>query len=377
MNYQNAMFHYSQSKKPILTKKASLKLDNYEIFEAIRKKSKGGSMIGAHKALKPVLIKEHSDEYELIVIEIKVRNREIRVITGYGPQESWNEEQRIPFFVALEEEIVKAELFGKSVILEMDSNSKLGPSFIKSDPHSQSPNGKILSEMIIRQGLVVVNGLDNKCTGAITRMRVTKDNTERSIIVHVIITEDMEEDLESLVVDEERNHVLTRFTKSKNGIKETKSDHNVLITKFKLKWNRRMKSNRIELYNLKNKDDQKKFKEITSHETYLSEVFDNIDNLNCATDEFIRRLNKVIKDTFKKIRIKDKPNKEIEELFEKRKLLRNKKDNISKIMLEDVEVKLAEKCAETNFNKIKAEISKIDVDEGDLTLVVFGNLRKR
>ena len=171
--------------------------------------------------------------------------------------------------------------------------------------------------MIIRQGLVVVNGLNNKCTGAITRMRVTKDNTERSIIDHVIITEDMEEDLESLVVDEERNHVLTRFTKSKNGIKETKSDHNVLITKFKLKWNRRMKSNRIELYNLKNKDDQKKFKEITSHETYLSEVFDNIDNLNCATDEFIRRLNKVIKDTFKKIRIKDKPNKEIEELFER------------------------------------------------------------
>ena len=89
-------------------------------------------------------------------------------------------------------------------------------------------------------------------------MRVTKDNTERSIIVHVIITEDMEEDLESLVVDEQRNHVLTRFTKSKNGIKETKSDHNVLITKFKLKWNRKMKSNRIELYNLKNKDDQHK-----------------------------------------------------------------------------------------------------------------------
>ena len=222
MNYQNAMFHYSQSKKPILTKKASLKLDNYEIFEAIRKKSKGGSMIGAHKALKPVLIKEHSDEYELIVIEIKIRNREIRVITGYGPQESWNEEQRIPFFVALEEEIVKAELFGKSVILEMDSNSKLGPSFIKSDPHSQSPNGKILSEMIIRQGLVVVNGLDNKCTGAITRMRVTKDNTKRSIIDHVIITEDMEEDLESLVVDEERNHVLTRFKDLKMVLRKPK-----------------------------------------------------------------------------------------------------------------------------------------------------------
>ena len=105
--------------------------------------------------------------------------------------------------------------------------------------------------------------------------------------------------------------------------------------------------------------------------------FDNIDNLNCATDEFIRRLNKVIKDTFKKIRIKDKPNKEIEELFEKRKLLRNKKDDSSKIMLEDIEVKLAEKCAETNFNKIKEEISKIDVDEGGFNSGSLWKLKKK
>ena len=59
-------------------------MDNFEIFEAIRKKEKWGSMIGAHKALQPILIQE----FELLVVEIKIRNKEIRIMTGYGPQES-------------------------------------------------------------------------------------------------------------------------------------------------------------------------------------------------------------------------------------------------------------------------------------------------
>ena len=36
--------------------KGKVKIEGYEIFEAIRKKDKGGTMIGAHKGLKPILI---------------------------------------------------------------------------------------------------------------------------------------------------------------------------------------------------------------------------------------------------------------------------------------------------------------------------------
>ena len=46
-------------------------------------------------------------------------------------------------------------------------------------------------------------------------------------------------------------------------------------------------------------------------------------------------------------------------------------------MLEDVEVKLAEKCAETNFDKIKEEISKIDVDEGGFNSGSLWKLKKK
>ena len=44
----------------------------------------------------------------------------------YGPQENMTEDKRLPFFITLKEEIVKATVAGKSVIIEMDANSKLG-----------------------------------------------------------------------------------------------------------------------------------------------------------------------------------------------------------------------------------------------------------
>ena len=89
-------------------KKGTFKLKNFEIFEAIRSKQKGGTMMGVHKALNPMLIEEYDKEFELLVVEITVAKKEIRIITGYGPQENWTENDRLPFFIALEAEIVKA-----------------------------------------------------------------------------------------------------------------------------------------------------------------------------------------------------------------------------------------------------------------------------
>ena len=65
-------------------------------------------MIGVHTALRPVLIEEYNEPFELLVVQIRVANRDIRVISGYGPQENWPPAQREPFFRALEEEIIKA-----------------------------------------------------------------------------------------------------------------------------------------------------------------------------------------------------------------------------------------------------------------------------
>ena len=78
------------------------KLVDFEFFEAIRKKQKGGSLIGVHKSLDPVLIEEFSEDFELLVVEVNIGGREVRIISGYGSQENWRLDEKMPFFRALE-----------------------------------------------------------------------------------------------------------------------------------------------------------------------------------------------------------------------------------------------------------------------------------
>ena len=47
----------------------------------------------------------------------------------------------MPFFAKLEEEILSAKLGNKSVIIQMDANSKLGNTIVPNDPNQQTPNG--------------------------------------------------------------------------------------------------------------------------------------------------------------------------------------------------------------------------------------------
>ena len=359
------------------SKKGLVRIENYEIFEVIRKKQSGGTLIGAHKALKPTLIAEFSEEFELVVVEISAGNKEIWIITGYGPQETWTEEQRLPFFNALEQQIIKAELEGKSIFIEMDSNSKLGPEMIPNDPHSQSQNGKLLSDIIERHGLKVANSIANKCIGLITRQRVTKDSTEKSIIDHVIISEDLEDDLNSIKIDEEGNNALTKIIKTKNGIKKQTSDHNTIITKFTIKWSRKIRKPRIEMFNLKNKECQKKFTALTSKTNILTSAFNCNSDLDKATMNFFKNLDKCIRMCFKKIRITENTKGEIDDLFNQRRLLRNKTDDKSKHELEKVELKLAELCSKQNYEKIKSEIDAINYNEDGFNSNHLWNLKKK
>ena len=58
-------------------------------------------------------------------------------------------------------------------------------------------------------------------------------------------------------------------------------------------------------------------------------------------------------------------------------MLKNKTDDKSKSELEEIEIKLTEKCAENNYNKIKEEISNIKVEEGGLHSGNLWRLKKK
>ena len=359
--------------------KGKVQIENFEVFEAIRKKVKGGSMIGVNKALKPVLIEEYSSEFELLVVEIQIANKEIRIMTGYGPQENWPESERLPFFITLEQEIVKAELEGKSILIEMDANSKLGSKYIPGDKYNQSENGKLLAGILERHNLVVGNSLD-KCSGLITRKRTTKNSVEESTIDFVIMSEDLKDAVESIEIDENRNHVLTKITRKNNRTIKIESDHNTIFSTFKLPWNKRTKEKRVELYNLKNVLCQKMFREETqgsNNNQYLSSVFDEEGDINAQTEEFLNRLKKTIQKCFRKVRITEKNDEEKKELYSKWKKLKKNICKENKIELENIEKELAEKYVEDNFNIIKEKTDGFDCEDGGLNSGVLWNMKKQ
>ena len=207
-------------------------------------------MIGVKKGLNPVIIAEFCGDFELLVVEAKIKKKSVRIISGYGPQECLPVEERMPFFLALEEEITKAGLAGESVIISLDANSKLGKDWIPEDSHEQSANGKVLSGILKRPALSVVNSVQGKSQG-VTRRRTTVDGVEKSTIDFVILSEDLVEDVESVRTDEEQANCLAKFRKTQEGGNVVKSDHNSVITKFNVKWNQQIKKHKVKLFNLK------------------------------------------------------------------------------------------------------------------------------
>ena len=151
------------------------------VFEAIRNKKGGGTHVVIHEDLNPKLIEENSEEFELLVVEIETKENEIRIRSGYGPQENLDEDKRLSFFIQLETEIEKAENAGKSVIIELDANSKIGKNHIPHDPHEMSPKGALLRAIIERHNLIIGNA-SSKCQGTFTRRRTTTNRNEKSVI---------------------------------------------------------------------------------------------------------------------------------------------------------------------------------------------------
>ena len=156
------------------------------MFESIRTKQKGGTVIGVHKSLDPILIEEYSDDFELLVVEATLGGQEVRIISGYGPQENWRIAERMPFFRALEEEIVTATSNDKAVYIQMDANSKLGPQIIEGDPHEQSENGKILAGIIDRHALSVINGSKKQSAKERSPDKETQEKKKKRVLLTLL-----------------------------------------------------------------------------------------------------------------------------------------------------------------------------------------------
>ena len=138
---------------------------------------------------------------------------------------------------------------------------------------------------------------------------------------------------------------------------------------MKLSWTKKNHAKQNEVFNLKNKNCKKNFKEETKCENnnyYLSSVFDNNEDLNKQTKQFLTRLNKTIAKCFKKVRVVEKVDKKKDELFKEWKYLKNKTDEKSRVEREKVEEELSKQYAEEYVSKIKEKTAGIDCDDGGI-----------
>jgi hypothetical protein len=80
------------------------------------------------------------------------------------------------------------------------------------------------------------------------------------------------------------------------------TDHNPLILDLKISFSKPVKE-RVEIYNLKNKECQQIFGEVTSNSLNLSECFSNGNSLKNQVELWKMRFTSAIKKSFKRIRI--------------------------------------------------------------------------
>ena len=89
--FKPAVFFIQESK---LYKKGKIKVDDYVIFECVRKNGCGGGLLTAvHKNLNPVSIGDNTDD-EVLVVHATIMNKKVRFINGYGPQEDETEKSK-------------------------------------------------------------------------------------------------------------------------------------------------------------------------------------------------------------------------------------------------------------------------------------------
>ena len=375
---QPSIFCIQETKNKRANKLKTDSTKMFTIYELNRKeKSGGGLCIGVLNDLHPAWVGQGDDEVECLAVEVWVEDFPIRVVTAYGPQLGDPLIKKQKFLDFIENQAINAYDNGAGFILQMDSNSHLGPEVIKNDPNLQNLNGRLFCEFLDRMPhLTIINSLP-LCDGLITRMRKTSKGTEKSVLDVFVTCNRILPFITKMTIDENRELALTNFNGLKNVGRVIESDHNVEILELNLQFSN-MKPSREEFFDFKNRNSQVLFKDLTTNTTVFSECFKNDLKFEEQASKWKKLLDEYFHKAFRKVRISNKnktKSSNIQELIQKRKNL--KKQNVPEETIEEIEDKIAEFCQEANRNKVMENFNEVDGADGNIAHHGIWNVKRK
>jgi hypothetical protein len=108
-----------------------------------------------------------------------------------------------------------------------------------------------------------------------------------------------------MIVDEDRKYTLTKYATVRGQKEIKKSDHNLLMLVLEISWSslHQQQNQRKEIFNFRNSDDFDKYKIETEDNQELLKCFEDVTDLNTASNKWLKTLNNIIRKCFRKVRL--------------------------------------------------------------------------
>ena len=220
------------------------------------------------------------------------------------------------------------------------------------------------------------------CEGLITRKRITKNKTEAAVLDFFVVCEQVLQFVNRMVIDEDQQYVLSNYSCKKGIFNKKNSDHNTMFLYLNLNIPV-YKEERRQLFNFKNQECQETFFNLTENTTSLSDCFHNEDNIEQQSTKWLKKMNGLFQQSFRKIRITKKQKEtKLSKLFDRKFFLKEKiktsGENETVVKeLTIVEEMIAKEIAEDNRNKIVEAFKTMTDTDGTANINGLWSLKRK
>ena len=209
----------------MLDGKDKVVMEGYTIYRHDRNGDGGGVLIAIKDVLKGIMSEESNSKRkeESIWLSLTNNKTKIRISIVYNPQENKTTKDELEeVYGRIESEIKNARKMEQHIIVMGDMNCEIGD-LIDGNKEEISKGGKIMIKMIKENNMIILNSLE-KCRGKWTR----SSGREKSIIDYIMIGEEDENGVESIIIDEKKEKSPYRLRRSDGITHQIFPDHNVM-----------------------------------------------------------------------------------------------------------------------------------------------------